>query len=178
MTKVIGSVPTSFNLQPFGGRWFRWAEISECFWPGRGRQATIVNPELAPIRHRAGIYCVAWSQQSPQCVRPTAIEVKYIGETGEFLRRMGQFSVSAGFGGARSNGHSAAWRWPLGRKENIWVSFFEVGETLPAHLAEGLRHWMEAVALEEYRLAYGHLPEINEAKTEITEFITGSEPTR
>ena len=172
MTKVIDSVPASFDLQPFGGRWFRWDEVSECFWPGRGRRAMVVNPKLAPVRHRGGIYCVAWSQQVPQCVGPTAAEVKYIGETGEFLRRLGQFGESAGFGGGRRNGHSAAWRWPLGQKENTWVSFFEVGETLRAHLAEGLRHWIEAVALEEYRLIYGHLPEVNEAEAETAEFAT------
>jgi hypothetical protein len=36
MAKVIDSVPTSFDLPPFAGRWFRWAEIENCFWPGKG----------------------------------------------------------------------------------------------------------------------------------------------
>lgn len=31
------------------------------------------------------------------------------------------------------------------------------------HLAIGMRFWMEAVALEEFRLVHSHLPKINEA---------------
>jgi hypothetical protein len=83
---------------------------------------------------------------------------------------MGQFGNSAGFWGQRKNGHSAGWRWPLNQTENTWVGFFLVGEGLPPHLASGLRHWMEAVALEEYRLVHGRLPEINAAQAEVERF--------
>jgi hypothetical protein len=84
---------------------------------------------------------------------------------------MGQFGNSAGFfDGGRQDGHSAARRWPLNHIEDTWVSFFVVGEGLLPHLAEGLRHWMEAVALEEFRLLYNQLPEVNEAKVELGGF--------
>jgi hypothetical protein len=170
MANVIDSVPTSFDLPPFGGRWFQWADVSQCFWPGRGRRRMLVNPELAPVCFQGGVYCFAWSQQSPRTVGPTAAEVKYIGQTGEFHRRMREFGTSAGFRGKRCNGHSAAWNWPLGREEHAWVSFFVLGGSLLPHMAEGMRHWMEAVALEEYRLVRGHLPEVNETKSELAEF--------
>jgi hypothetical protein len=46
-------------------------------------------------------------------------------------------------------------------KGEYLVSFYPVGSGLLPHLATGLRHWMEAVALEEYRLVHGRLPQIN-----------------
>jgi hypothetical protein len=89
--------------------------------------------------------------------------VWYIGETVYFANRMGGFGNSAGFWGERRFGHSAAWRWPEGKWENMWVAFFEVGKDLAPHLAAGLRKWLEAVALEEYRLEHKQLPKINAA---------------
>jgi hypothetical protein len=171
MPNVIASVPVSFDVPPFGGRWFRWSEVAECFWPGRGGRAALTNPGLAPVRFLGGVYCLAWSPEPPRVVGPRAVEVRYIGESGEFQRRMGQFGNSAGFfEGQRQDGHSAGWRWPLAQKEETWLSFFEVGRSLVPHLAEGLRYWMEAVALEEYRLLFGRLPEINKTTSELAAF--------
>ena len=159
--QVIESVPTSFDIQPFAARWFNWIDIAKCFWPGRGGRAANINPELAPVRMLGGIYCFAYSADAPLLISPKAAEVRYIGETGEFLRRMGQFGQSAGFWGERHNGHSAGWRWAEGQLDNIWVSFFPIGKELLPHLAVGMRVWMEAVALEEFRLVHDRLPEIN-----------------
>jgi len=131
-----------------------------------------VNSDLAPVRFVGGIYCVAWSSEPPLIVNPTDVAVRYIGETSEFLRRIGQFGDSAGFCGARRNGHSAAWRWPVGQTANTWISFFPIGSELLPHLADGMRSWMEAVALEEFRLAHGRLPDVNEATSEIDHFET------
>ena len=116
-----------------------------------------------------GVYLIAWSLQTPSRLDPREVKVRYIGETHSFRDRMGGFANSAGFWGERRFGHSAAWRWPEGKWENIWIAFFPVGEQLETHLATGLRKWMEAVALEEYRLEHGHLPKINAAK-EVVEF--------
>ena len=80
---------------------------------------------------------------------------------------MGYFARSAGFWGDRQDGHSAGWRWPKNASGNLWVAFFAVGAELPAHLADGLRKWMEAVALEEHRLEHGSLPAVNAAKSAV-----------
>ncbi len=125
------------------------------------------NPKLAPVRRLCGVYFLAWCSEMPSSFGPTAADSKYIGESGSFLSRLGQFGNSAGFfyDGVRREGHSAGWRWRHDR-EHTWVSFYPVGnELIPdrPHLAAGLRVWMEAVALEEYRLLYHRLPEINEA---------------
>jgi hypothetical protein len=165
-------VPLCFDLKAFGGRWFSWSEIADCFWPGKGRRAKDVNAELAPVRHKGGVYLVAWSPEPPPRLHPREAAVRYIGETLYFSNRMGGFGNSAGFWGERRFGHSAAWRWPEGKSENMWVAFFVVGEQLAAHLAVGLRKWLEAVALEEHRLEHGCLPEINEA-AEPVEFEGG-----
>ncbi|MBE7465977.1 MAG: hypothetical protein HS116_21080 [Planctomycetes bacterium] len=170
MARVIDAVPTSFEVAPFGGQWFAWAEIAACFWPGRSRRADKVNPKLAPVRELGGVYCFAWSPQAPPLIDPKAPQVKYIGETRSFLRRMGQFGHSAGFWNKRQDGHSAGWRWPEGRTECAWVAFFPVGQGLLPHLASGMRHWMEAVALEEHRLANGRLPEVNEPGSGVVAF--------
>jgi hypothetical protein len=172
MAHVIASVPTSFDAQPFAARWFHWTDIAPCFWPGRGRRAACVNPELAPVRTLGGVYCLAWSPNAPLAIGPAAAPVRYIGETGEFRRRMCQFGNSAGFWGERRNGHSAGWRWPVGQSDNAWVTFFPIGNDLLPHLAAGLRAWLEAVALEEFRLVHGRLPEINEAVAEVERFDT------
>ena len=170
MAQVIASVPTSFDVQPFAGWWFPWTDIGSCFWPGRGRRAADINPDLAPVRTLGGVYCFAWSTVAPPNIGPTAGTIRYIGETNAFLRRMGQFGNSAGFWGARQNGHSAGWRWPAGQSEKVWVSFFPIGNELLPHLADGMRVWMEAVALEEFRLVHGRLPEINAEVAEVASF--------
>jgi hypothetical protein len=169
MTNIVARVPLCFDLEPFGNRWFSWAEIAGCFWPGKGRRANDVNPALAPVRDHGGVYLIAWCQQPPARLHPRAVEVRYIGETHNFANRMGGFGNSAGFWGERRFGHSAAWRWPEGKSDKMWVAFFTVGDDLEPHLATGLRKWLEAVALEEYRLEYGRLPEINVA-TDVVEF--------
>src|SRR5438128_58250 len=135
MTRVIATAPTCFDAEAFAGRWFHWKEINSCFWPGRGGRATVVNPELAPVRYQGGVYCLAWSLQPVRIVGPTAVEVKYIGESNEFQRRIGQFGTSAGFWGQRRKAHSAGWRWPLEQTVNLWVCFFPVGRGLLPHLA-------------------------------------------
>jgi hypothetical protein len=164
---VISCVATSFELEAFAGRWFPWAEINACFWPGRGGRAAAVNPLLAPVRNLGGVYLLAWSEQPPATLHPSAAEVRYIGETGNFRQRMGGFGNSAGFGGERQFGHSAGWRWPEGQSEHTWVAFFPVGEALLSHLATGMRKWLEAVALEEHRRACRELPQINVAVGEV-----------
>ncbi len=159
--------PTRFDLEAFAGRWFSWADINACFWPGRGGRAAAVNPLLAPVRNLGGVYLLAWSEQPPAALRPVAAEVRYIGETDNFRQRMGGFGNSAGFWGERRLGHSAGWRWPEGRSEHLWVAFFPVGEDLVPHLATGMRKWLEAVALEEHLRALGELPQINSAEGEV-----------
>jgi hypothetical protein len=67
-------------------------------------------------------------------------------------------------------GQSAGWRWPIGQSDNTWITFFPIGNELLPHLAAGMRFWMEAVALEEFRLVHGRLPEINEAVGELQGF--------
>lgn len=167
---ITASVPTSFDVRPFVGQWFHWTDVGACFWPGRGRQAATVNPVLAPIRTLGGVYCFAWSPEPPPIIGPTAAAVRYIGESSCFQRRMQQFGDSAGFWGVRQNGHSAGWRWPAGQMEQAWVAFFEIGNDLQPHLATGMRKWMEAVALEEFRLMHGRLPEVNAAVAELRQF--------
>jgi hypothetical protein len=80
---------------------------------------------------------------------------------------------SAGFWGERSAGHSAGWSWAEGKHDWLWVAFFDVlrGQELEAHMRKGLRCWMEAVALEEYRITTGTLPQVNRVKrNEVVEF--------
>lgn len=167
LAPVVSHVPTRFDLEAFARRWFSWAEINACFWPGRGGRGAAVSPLLAPVRDLGGVYLLAWSEQPPATVHPSAAEVLYIGETGNFRQRMGGFGNSAGFWGERQFGHSAGWRWPEGRSEHTWVAFFPVGEGLLSHLATGMRKWLEAVALEEHRRACRELPQINVAVGEV-----------
>jgi hypothetical protein len=172
MRQLIAVAPTSFDGAAFADRWFHWSDVSQCFWPGKGRRAACVNPELAAVRYLSGVYCVAWSEKPPLVVGPTAVEIRYIGQSGEFRRRMGQFGNSAGFWGPRKDGHSAAFRWPFGLSAYAWIGFFPFNDAVLPHLAEGLRHWREALALEEYRLRHNRLPEVNEAVTELNAFET------
>jgi hypothetical protein len=147
-----------------GGRWFRWAEIEACFWPGPGGRSSSINPELAVIKDEGGVYLLAWSQTEPQRINPQeARHVKYIGQTHCFKDRMGGFAWSAGFWGERSFGHSAGWRWPEGKNKLLWVAFFSMYDEQP-HLACGLRCWMEAVAMEEYRVKHRAIPQVNGTK--------------
>jgi hypothetical protein len=89
--------------------------------------------------------------------------VQYIGETNAFGRRLRQFGDSAGLFGVRRRGHSAGWRWQNGARKHLQVAFFPVAAPLgQIHLAIGLRKWLEAVALEEHRLAHGRLPVVNQ----------------
>ena len=73
MAQVIASVPTSFDVQPFAGRWFPWTDIGSCFWPGRGRRAADINPDLAPVRTLGG-YTASHGQPLPHrsLARPLA----------------------------------------------------------------------------------------------------------
>ncbi|MGC4031493.1 MAG: hypothetical protein QM754_07125 [Tepidisphaeraceae bacterium] len=158
---VVASVPTSFDIAPFAGRWFHWTDIAGCFWPGRGGRAEVLNAELAPVRPMGGVYCFATSKKCPLVIGPMAKEARYVGQTANFFKRMSQFAKSAGFWGERMPGHSGARRWPEGRTADTWVSFFPITGDFQPHVATGLRVWMEAVALEQHRLAWGELPDIN-----------------
>lgn len=125
-----------------------------------------VNPTLAPVCSCGGVYLLAWSKSAPKLIQPSVSAIHYIGQTNLFKRRMEQFGWSAGFWGERASGHSAGWRWPQGQHAQLLVAFFEMGCDLPIHLADGLRAWMEGVALEEYFQANGRLPIINEEELE------------
>ena len=158
----IPSPPVTFDLEAFAGQWFHWRDVTPWFWPRAGGRSERVNRVLAPVRSEGGVYFLAWSPDVPAEARPKASEICYIGETVRFKNRMTQFSNSAGFNGDRKTGHNPAMRWPEGRKEHLWVAFFKVVEDpLQPHVEEGLRRWMEAVALEEHRLAHGALPQLN-----------------
>ncbi|MBP1625929.1 MAG: hypothetical protein H6Q00_404 [Holophagaceae bacterium] len=154
-------VPIEFDLQPFAGRWFSWSEIEACFWPGPRGRSEKVNSELAPARDRGGVYLMAWSEAAPEEVSPIAKAVKYIGQTNCFKARMGQFASSAGLWGPRADGHSAGWRWPEGKSENLFVAFFPINEGMDTHLANGLLHWLEAVGMDMYKQHHARLPSLN-----------------
>lgn len=169
---TIPQPPTTFDVPPFCDRWIRWSEVNACFWPGKGRRSEKVDPILAPIRSRGGIYIFAWSVSAPKTLAPVTKEVQYIGQTNWFKRRMGQFGTSAGFWGKRAAGHGPGWHWPKGRNDKLWVAFFDVGSDLDqSHLAEGLRYWIEAVALEEHRKALGVLPPLQQASAERRQLV-------
>jgi hypothetical protein len=165
--KTIPVPPTSLNWLPLGGHWYHWSAVEACFWPGAGGRSAVVDAGLAEIKDYGGVYVLAWSEAEPPRKTPhLAPAVKYIGETYWFKGRMGGFGNSAGLWGKRSFGHSAGWSWPKGKKDHLWVAFFDVakGLELEAHVHRGLRAWVEAVALEEHRLANGKLPRLNAVK--------------
>jgi hypothetical protein len=161
MKQKIIRPPNSFELEAFASRWFHWEEIGPCFRPGRGGRSAVINPVLCPVQNLGGVYLIAWSLKAPKTFHPTHAAVLYVGETANFKRRMCQFGNSAGFFGPRCNGHSAAWRWPEGRHEHFWASFFEVEVPSLPHLSRGLRRWIEAVAQEEFRQVHSVLPQLN-----------------
>jgi hypothetical protein len=166
LTFSIPTPPTIFALMAFGDRWYHWREIKACFWPGRGQRSRDKDPTLADVRFIGGVYLMAWSEAPPKLLHPTASEVKEIGETGEYCRRMRQFGDSAGFFGKRRRAHSTAEKWPLGRSEKLWVAFFPTGDDfLPnKHLSKAWRCWLEGVAFEEHLQVHGSLPALNAAK--------------
>jgi hypothetical protein len=155
------SVPASIPWKPHGGHWYRWSEVDSCFRPGVGRRSADVDDNLAKVRYLGGVYLVADTKRSPRQTDASASAIEYIGETGQFKRRMKQFGDSAGFYGKQRNGHSAGWRWPPRGKKNLWICFVPVGNGSPDHLATGLRMWAEAQALEHYRASNGDLPTVN-----------------
>jgi hypothetical protein len=164
MTNVISQPPLSFDVTAFGNQWFQWATVEACFWPGRGQRSERINPKLAPIGNRGGVYLLAYHSTAPESIGPKDEHVWYVGQTNAFKRRLGEFANSAGFLGERKAGHSASWRWPEGEKNNTWVAFYEIGmEFDQPHLATAMRCWMEGIAIEEYRIAHGTIPKINEA---------------
>jgi hypothetical protein len=168
--QTIPVPPTSLNWPPLGERWFHWPKIEACFWPKRGGRSASVDSVLAVVKDLGGLYVLGWSEDEPNCDRPHCqSHVKYIGETNWFKRRMGGFGASAGFWGEPAAGHSAGWSWPLGNKEKLWVAFFDVssGMKLESHVWSGLRRWVEAVALEEHRLANNSLPRVNTGKRNV-----------
>lgn len=155
------TAPSTFNAAAYANRWFSWQAIEDCFWPGRGVRSESIDASLAGVKDIGGIYVMASSDKQPTLISPKCPEVQYVGQTRFFKGRMGQFATSAGFWGGRANGHSAGWRWPEGQKDRLHIAFFPVGNDWPAHLAEGLRHWMEALAIEAYRQTHSTLPPLN-----------------
>lgn len=150
----------SFDLKPYLGRWIHWSRIAPCFFPGRGRRAAKIDPELAPIRDCGGVYVMIW-EKSPGRVLHTDRAVVYIGETANFGVRMADWAWSAGFWGKRKKGHSAAWRWKEGA-EHFSVAFFVVEPPVSKRLAKHVRVYYEIIGTEEYRSRHGQLPRANE----------------
>lgn len=151
-----------FDLNSHLDRWFHWAEIQECFWPGSGGRSHTINPGLASIRNSAGIYCVAWEPINA-LPKPNEKKVQYIGQTKNFKTRMSQFANSAGiFWDDRYDGHSAGWRWPQGKTEKMMIAFFPLYEAEAEHMRTGRLFWYEALAIHSYYLEHGNtLPPLN-----------------
>ena len=165
MKSFTYAAPSKFVRSSFLDQWFPWSRVEKCFWPGQGKRSDKIDPDLSTIRHKGGIYCLAWSKFAPSKRSPHDQSIRYIGQTSNFSRRMAQFGASAGFWGKRSFGHSAGWRWKKGKTESLWVCFFAVDENIPDHLVAGLRCWLEALALEEYRTKWGKLPDVNDRQS-------------
>ena len=157
----------AFSLPPFRGIWFPWDRVAACFWPGGGKRSESVDPELAPVRTRSGVYLMAWG--TPEATPlPSDPVVRYVGQSLAFKKRMQQFATSAAFFWAdRADGHSAAWRWPAGRTDRLSVAFFPLEPDLPPHLATGYLHLEEALALDAYYKRHGTLPPLNVGGSEI-----------
>lgn len=107
------------------------------------------------------MYFFAWVTQPAKKVVHTDRAIVYIGETSNFCDRMGRWATSAGFWGERQDGHSAAWRWTEGSK-HLWVAFFELEPPESKRMAKHVRLYYEIMATEEYRVARGRLPRVNE----------------
>jgi hypothetical protein len=156
------------DLIAFGDRWFGWDDLRHAFWGRVGRPKDFdlkdFDLSLASVRASGGLYCVAFSAGPPARVHPTAREAVYFGETSAFGRRMEQFASSAGFWGERRGGHYAAWWWPAGRTEGLWVSFYVLGDVLPGGEARDLRRQVEAEMLAAYFLLHGRVPRLNGRK--------------
>lgn len=166
MPETIPVPPSSFSVAAHGRGWYRWSEVADCFFPRYrgGTTSAAADEVLAPAKDEGGIYLIAQSASEPASPRPEDAAVVYVGETVWFKRRMDQFGDSAGLWGARANGHSAGWRY-TGSGEDLWVAFFVVEWPLAQpHLAEGMRKWLESVALEEYRQVHSRLPPLNEGE--------------
>jgi len=166
VAKTLSRPTAVFDVAAHGGRWYSWKEMTHCFWPRHycaGHTSVEVDAVLARVRDQGGVYLLATGEDAPATLRPTDPAVIYVGETGWFQARLGQFGDSAGlWGGEGVNGHSAGWRYTGGDRE-LWVALFRVDAPLGKnHLAIGLRKWLEAVALEEHDGAHGHLPHLND----------------
>src|SRR5262249_30873827 len=109
------------------------------------------------------VYFLAWSVERPTSASPRDPLIQWVGETDNLRKRMGDFGRSAGlWSGVRGKGHSGGCRWPIGRREHLWVLFHPSGDTdLPPHLHKWRRKWMESLAQHEHILATGDLPGLN-----------------
>lgn len=158
----------NFNLYPHSEKWFSWEEVNSCFWPGKGNLSCKVNPELSSVISMSGIYLIGWGEKKG-IPTPNSPIVKYIGMTENFKNRIGQFASSSGLHyDDRYDGHSAAWRWPSGKSEQMVIAFFELPKNQEKHLRIGLLHWQEALAIHEYYKKYGVIPPLNEGFGEIS----------
>lgn len=158
----------TFYLKPHHNKWFSWKEINSCFWPGQGKRSSNINSDLSPVISMAGIYLIGWGNDLG-IPTPCSEYVKYIGMTENFKNRIGQFAASSGIHyEERHDGHSAAWRWPQGMCSKMTVAFFELPKDQEKHLRQGLLHWQEALAIDEYYKLYGQVPPLNLGDGEIT----------
>src|SRR5690606_24020699 len=143
MDTPIPTPPVLFGLTPHGNSWFHWDQIERCFWPRYYGFNTSVaaDPSLGPVAALGGVYLMSWSLGPPRTFLPDDEAVCYVGETSSFKNRMGGFGSSAGlWSKKRDIGHSASWRWPIGRRDHLWAAFFHVPWPLgQKHLASGLR---------------------------------------
>lgn len=162
----IDAPPTTFLLPAHLNAWCSWARVTKCFWPryygfNTSKKA---DADLAPMVNAGGIYVIANSgAQAPSSLHPSDPSVVYVGETIWYKRRIGQFGDSAGLwdDGLRTKGHSAGFRIKL-QRDRLWISFFPVAWPRDQrHLGIGLRLWLEALAIEEHRIANGSLPIVN-----------------
>ena len=52
--------PTFFDLGAHNKRWYKWADIEKCFWPGVGMRSVQVDEFLSKMVKEKGVYCIAW----------------------------------------------------------------------------------------------------------------------
>ena len=152
----------NFDLKPYKNKWFSWDRINNCFWPGAGCRSDDIDSELSPVRLMSGIYVISWDCNNSK-PSPNDDAVKYIGMTNLFKKRMEQFAASSGLHyDDRYNGHSAAWRWPLGKDKLMKVAFYPLEDNLPFHLKSGILHWYEALAIYSYYQSHqDEMPPLN-----------------